>query len=67
MLKFQQPQPLPDGGYRFFALQHSAVDRTLNWFIAENPGLDAIVLEGLRFEGENVYLRMKDTNQVQSS
>ncbi|KAF9410999.1 hypothetical protein BGZ76_005403 [Entomortierella beljakovae] len=63
VLKFQQPQPLPVGGYRLFALQRKAVDRTLNQFIGDNPELDAVEAEGLRFDrsprGENVYQQMK--------
>ncbi|KAF9343692.1 hypothetical protein BGX26_005346, partial [Mortierella sp. AD094] len=63
VLKFRKPQPLPVGGYRFFALQRMAVDRTLDQFIADNPELDAIEVEALRFDrsprGENVYQQMK--------
>ncbi|KAF8976745.1 hypothetical protein BGZ46_007989 [Entomortierella lignicola] len=64
VLKFRNPQPLPIGGYRFFALQRKAVDHTLNHFIAENPELDAVEVDELRFDrsprGENVYQQMKD-------
>ncbi|KAF9416666.1 hypothetical protein BGZ76_004617 [Entomortierella beljakovae] len=60
---FRKPQPLPVGGYRFFALQRKAVDRTLNQFILDNPDLDAVETEGLRFDrsprGENVYQQMR--------
>ncbi|KAF9159338.1 hypothetical protein BGX21_008292 [Mortierella sp. AD011] len=51
VLKFKNPQPLP------------AVDRTLNQFIADNPELDAVEVEELRFNhsprGENVYLQLR--------
>jgi hypothetical protein len=64
VLKFRQSQPLPIGGYRLFALQRKSVDRTLDHFIAENPELDAIEVNELRFDrsprGENVYQQMKD-------
>ncbi|KAF9163347.1 hypothetical protein BGX21_010859 [Mortierella sp. AD011] len=64
VLKFRQPEPLPVGGYRFFALQRKAVDRTLDQFIADNPELDPVEIAELRFDrsprGENVYLQMKD-------
>ncbi|KAF9426274.1 hypothetical protein BGZ76_002837 [Entomortierella beljakovae] len=66
VLKFQNPQPLPIGGYRLFALQRKTVDRTLDQFIADNPELDAIEVEELRFDrsprGENVYQQMKGDN-----
>ncbi|ORY88910.1 hypothetical protein BCR41DRAFT_423013 [Lobosporangium transversale] len=64
ILKFRQPQPLPIGGYRLFALQRKAVDRTLDQFIADNPDLDPVEIAELRSDrsprGENVYLQMKD-------
>ena len=47
VLKFQSPQPLPVGGYRLFTLQQKAVDRTLSQFKADNPELDAIVMDEL--------------------
>ncbi|ORY93711.1 hypothetical protein BCR41DRAFT_390927 [Lobosporangium transversale] len=60
----QEPQPLPIGGYRLFALQRKAVDRTLDQFIADNPDLDPVEIAELRSDrsprGENVYLQMKD-------
>ncbi|KAG0007669.1 hypothetical protein BGZ80_004381 [Entomortierella chlamydospora] len=64
VLRFQKPQPLPVGGFRIFALQRKAVDRTLTQFVADNPELDAAEVEELRFDrsprGENVYQQMKD-------
>ncbi|KAF9969244.1 hypothetical protein BGZ73_008506 [Actinomortierella ambigua] len=64
VLKFRSPQPLPVGGYRLFTLQQKAVERTLNQFIADNPELDAVVMDKLRFyrspRGHNVFQRIKD-------
>ncbi|KAF9434784.1 hypothetical protein BGZ76_007423 [Entomortierella beljakovae] len=64
VLKFRKLQPLPIGGYRFFALQRKAVDRTLDQFITDNPELDVIEVESLRFDrsprDENVYQQMRD-------
>ncbi|CAO3572370.1 unnamed protein product [Mortierella alpina] len=64
VLKFQSPQPLPVGGYRLFTLQEKAVERTLNQFIADNPELDAVVMDRLRFNrsprGHNVFQQVKD-------
>ncbi|KAF9896436.1 hypothetical protein BX616_007458 [Lobosporangium transversale] len=68
ILKFQQPQPLPIGGYRLFALQRKAVDRNLDQFITDNPDLNSFEITELRFNGsprgENVYLQMKDDMAV---
>ncbi|KAF9353562.1 hypothetical protein BGX26_008665 [Mortierella sp. AD094] len=64
ILKFQQPQPLPDGAYRLFWRQQKAVDRVLDELIAKNPKFGAIRMEELRFEcsprGQFVYQHMKD-------
>ncbi|KAF9090091.1 hypothetical protein BGX29_011681 [Mortierella sp. GBA35] len=68
VLKFRSPQPLPVGGYRLFTLQQKAVDRTLNQFKADNPELDAIVMDKLRFNrsprGHNVFQRIKDDKKA---
>ncbi|KAK3834996.1 MAG: hypothetical protein J3R72DRAFT_451951 [Linnemannia gamsii] len=68
VLKFRSPQPLPVGGYRLFTLQQKAVDRTLNQFKADNPELDAIVMNELRFNrsprGHNVFQRIKDDKEA---
>ncbi|KAF8967582.1 hypothetical protein BGZ46_000132 [Entomortierella lignicola] len=64
VLKFREPQPLPIGGYRLFALQRKAVKSTLDQFIADNPELDAIEVDELHFDrsprGQYVYQQMKD-------
>ncbi|ORZ04715.1 hypothetical protein BCR41DRAFT_400970 [Lobosporangium transversale] len=63
-----EPQPLPVGGYRLFALQRKAVDRNLDQFITDNPDLNSFEITELRFNGsprgENVYLQMKDDMAV---
>ncbi|KAG0282949.1 hypothetical protein BGZ98_006543, partial [Dissophora globulifera] len=64
VLKFRSPQPLPVGGYRLFTLLQRAVERTLSQFIADNPDLDAVVMDELRFDrsprGHNVFQCIKD-------
>ncbi|KAF8923774.1 hypothetical protein BGZ58_002532 [Dissophora ornata] len=64
VLKFRSPRALPDGGYRLFTLQQKAVDRTLRQFIANNPELDAVVMDELQFEGSPrghyVFQRIKE-------
>ena len=64
VLKFRRPQPLPVGAYRLFALQRKAVERTLDQFIANNPDLDAVEVDELRFDrsprGQYVYQHMLD-------
>ncbi|KAF8936568.1 hypothetical protein BGZ47_009442 [Haplosporangium gracile] len=68
VLKFQSPQPLPVGGYHLFTLQQKAVDRILSQFKADNPELDAIVMDELRFNrsprGHNVFQRIKDDKKA---
>ncbi|KAF9149372.1 hypothetical protein BGX20_006008, partial [Mortierella sp. AD010] len=63
VLKFQKPQPPPVGGFRIFAQQRKVVDRRLKQFIADNPELDAVEVEELRFDrsprGENVIQHMR--------
>ncbi|KAF9896135.1 hypothetical protein BX616_008069 [Lobosporangium transversale] len=63
ILKFQKPQPSPVGGFRIFAQQRKVVDRRLKQFIADNPELDAVDVEELRFDrsprGENVIQHMR--------
>ncbi|GJJ75203.1 hypothetical protein EMPS_07561 [Entomortierella parvispora] len=63
VLKFRNPQPLPVGGFCFFARQRRAVERTLEQFIAKNPDLDAVEVDELRLErtprARNVYQYMK--------
>ncbi|KAF9343087.1 hypothetical protein BGX26_006287, partial [Mortierella sp. AD094] len=59
VLRFQQSQSLPVGGYRLFTWQGMAVDRALRQFFADHSDLDASEVEELRFDrsprGENVY------------
>ncbi|KAK3836816.1 MAG: hypothetical protein J3R72DRAFT_450219 [Linnemannia gamsii] len=68
VLKFRSPQPLPVGGYRLFTLQQKAVDRTLDQFKTDNPELDAIVMDELRFNrsprGHNVFQRIMDDKKA---
>ncbi|KAF8930931.1 hypothetical protein BGZ47_000326 [Haplosporangium gracile] len=68
VLKFRSPQPLLVGGYRLFTLQQKAVDRALIQFKADNPELDAIVLDELRFNrsprGHNVFQCIKDDKEA---
>ncbi|KAG0247521.1 hypothetical protein BG011_001364 [Mortierella polycephala] len=64
VLKFRRPQPLPVGAFRLFALQRKAVQSTLSLFIANNPDLDAVEVDELRFDrsprGQYVYQHMMD-------
>ncbi|KAF8922867.1 hypothetical protein BGZ58_003644 [Dissophora ornata] len=68
VLKFQLPQPLPDGGYRLFTVRKKAIDRTLRQFIADKPEFGAAVMQDLRFEGsprgQFVYQHMKDDEEA---
>ncbi|KAF9899955.1 hypothetical protein EC991_008113 [Linnemannia zychae] len=68
VLKFRRPQPLPEGAYRLFALQRKAVERTLDQFIANNPDLDAVEMDELRFDrsprGQYVYQHMLDDKRA---
>ncbi|KAF9993320.1 hypothetical protein BGZ80_010561 [Entomortierella chlamydospora] len=63
VLKFQKPQELPIGGFRIFTQQRKIIDRTLSQFFANNPKLDAIEVEELRFDhsprGGNVIQHMR--------
>ncbi|KAF9922682.1 hypothetical protein BGZ67_010304 [Mortierella alpina] len=58
VLKFQNPKPLPIGGYRIFAVQRKAISSKLEQFIADHPELDAVEMPELRFDrsprGHNV-------------
>ncbi|KAI7825253.1 hypothetical protein BC939DRAFT_126071 [Gamsiella multidivaricata] len=64
VLKFRSPQPLPVGGYQLFTRQQKDVERSLKRFISDNPELDAVVMDKLRFDrsprGHRVYQRIKD-------
>ncbi|KAF9991923.1 hypothetical protein BGZ80_008819, partial [Entomortierella chlamydospora] len=66
VLKFQNPQELPIGGYCLFAVQRNAVNGAIKQFKTKNPELDAVEIEELRFDrsprGENVYQQMKYDN-----
>ncbi|KAF8928765.1 hypothetical protein BGZ47_001447 [Haplosporangium gracile] len=68
VLKFRRSQPLPEGAYRLFALQRKAVERTLDQFIANNPDLDAVEMDELRFDrsprGQYVYQHMLDDKRA---
>ncbi|KAF9349213.1 hypothetical protein BGX26_012444 [Mortierella sp. AD094] len=63
VLKFQKPQSLPVGGFRIFTQQRKTIDGNLKQFIADNPELDAVEIERLRFDpsprGENVIQHMR--------
>lgn len=50
VLRFQQPQPLPVGGYHLSILWRKVMDRILSQLIADNSELDAAVVEELRFD-----------------
>jgi len=64
VLKFRNPQPLPVGAFCLFVLQQKAVKSTLDQFTADNPDLDAVEVEELRFDGsprgQYVYQHMRD-------
>ncbi|KAF9354652.1 hypothetical protein BGX26_007513 [Mortierella sp. AD094] len=66
VFKFQNPQELPIGRYRLFAVQRNAVNGAIKQFKTKNPELDAVEIEELRFDrsprGENVYQQMKYDN-----
>ncbi|KAF8954664.1 hypothetical protein BGZ46_002861 [Entomortierella lignicola] len=63
VLRFKKPQPLPVGGFRIFTVQQKSIGGRLKNFVAENPELDAVEVEELRFDnsprGENVIQYMR--------
>ncbi|KAG0001432.1 hypothetical protein BGZ80_003447 [Entomortierella chlamydospora] len=63
VLKFNNLQPSPVGGFRIFAQQRKVIDGRIKQFITDNPELDAVEVKELRFDPspreENVIQHMR--------